>query len=118
MDGCAGNSAPFKKNLEDYLKKHPDWEEYWGQDLDEHGRKLFPRKRRRTSAEPSPALTAKSGPAAGEIPSMHSVWYDSTSILHVYPLDITMSMSWRCSRLTVPFRFQMWDSDSAFAVLF
>jgi len=61
----SGNSAPFKKNLEDYLKKHPDWEEYWGQDLDEHGRKLFPRKRRRTSAEPSPALTAKSGPAAG-----------------------------------------------------
>lgn len=62
----SGNSAPFKKNLEEYLKKHPDWEEYWGQDLDEHGRKLFPRKRRRTSAEPSPALTGKSGPAVGK----------------------------------------------------
>lgn len=52
----SGNSAPFKKNLDEYLRKHPDWEEYWGQDLDEHGRKLFPRKRRRASAEPSPNL--------------------------------------------------------------
>merc|ERR1719198_1895712 len=42
----SGNSAPFRKNLHEYLRKHPDWEEYWGQDLDENGKKLFPRKRR------------------------------------------------------------------------
>jgi hypothetical protein len=35
----SGNSAPFKKNLQDYLRKHPDWEEYVGQDKDENGKK-------------------------------------------------------------------------------
>lgn len=35
----SGNSAPFRKNLQDYLRKHPDWEEYGGQDKDENGKK-------------------------------------------------------------------------------
>merc|ERR1712167_488145 len=44
----SGNSAPFKKNLQEYLRKHPDWEEYVGQDKDENGKKSFaPRKRRK-----------------------------------------------------------------------
>merc|ERR1719478_1518442 len=41
----SGNSAPFKKNLRDYIRKHPDWEEYVGQDKDEiTGKKLSPKK--------------------------------------------------------------------------
>merc|ERR1711881_263638 len=44
----SGNSAPFKKNLQEYLRKHPDWEEYVGQDKDENGKKNFvPKKRRK-----------------------------------------------------------------------
>lgn len=42
----SGNSAPFKKNLHEYLRKHPDWEEYRGQDKDMNGKKLTPKKRR------------------------------------------------------------------------
>ena len=30
----SGNSAPFKRNLQKYLKKHADWHEYIGQDKD------------------------------------------------------------------------------------
>jgi len=44
----SGNSAPFKKNLQDYLRKHPDWEEYAGQDKDENGKKNFAPKKRKT----------------------------------------------------------------------
>merc|ERR1711907_844802 len=40
----SGNSAPFKKNLQEYLRKHPDWEEYVGQDKDVNGKKLSPKK--------------------------------------------------------------------------
>merc|ERR1712096_522053 len=45
----SGNSAPFKKNLQDYLRKHPDWEAYCGQDKDgSTGRKKpTPKKARR-----------------------------------------------------------------------
>lgn len=45
----SGNSAPFKKNLQDYLRKHPDWEAYCGQDKDTiTGRKKpTPKKLRR-----------------------------------------------------------------------
>jgi len=28
----SGNSAPFKKNLQEYIRMHPDWEMYVGQD--------------------------------------------------------------------------------------
>merc|ERR1719409_1021854 len=45
----SGNSAPFKKNLQEYLRKHPDWEEYRGQDKDMNGKKLTPKKRREQS---------------------------------------------------------------------
>lgn len=45
----SGNSAPFKKNLHEYLRKHPDWEQYVGQDKDENGKKsMQPKKRRKT----------------------------------------------------------------------
>merc|ERR1712054_438594 len=41
----SGNSAPFKKNLQEYIRKHPDWEEYVGQDKDaQTGKKLSPKK--------------------------------------------------------------------------
>lgn len=41
----SGNSAPFKKNLQEYIRKHPDWEEYVGQDKDiTTGKKLSPKK--------------------------------------------------------------------------
>jgi hypothetical protein len=41
----SGNSAPFKKNLRDYIRKHPDWEQYVGQDKDAiTGKKLSPKK--------------------------------------------------------------------------
>ena len=43
----SGNSAPFKKNLQEYLRKHPDWEEYVGQDKDETGKKANPQKKRK-----------------------------------------------------------------------
>merc|ERR1711988_1102392 len=43
----SGNSAPFKKNLQEYLEKNPEWEAYIGQDMDENGRKKYaPRKRK------------------------------------------------------------------------
>merc|ERR1711907_622290 len=32
----SGNSAPFRKNLAEYCRKHPDWEEYCGQDKDDY----------------------------------------------------------------------------------
>merc|ERR1711988_1840412 len=41
----SGNSAPFKKNLQEYIRKHPDWEEYVGQDKDENGKKSFAPKK-------------------------------------------------------------------------
>lgn len=44
----SGNSAPFKRNLQRYLKKHPDWQEYTGQDMDANGKR--PNKKRRTQA--------------------------------------------------------------------
>jgi len=47
----SGNSAPFKKNLQEYLRKHPDWEEYIGQDKDENGKKNFVAKKRRKEVE-------------------------------------------------------------------
>lgn len=41
----SGNSAPFKKNLQEYIRKHPDWEEYVGQDKDTMtGKKLSSKK--------------------------------------------------------------------------
>merc|ERR1711934_1317267 len=49
----SGNSAPFKKNLQEYLRKHPDWEEYTGQDKDENGKKSFAPKKRRKDFKPS-----------------------------------------------------------------
>merc|ERR1712144_199908 len=48
----SGNSAPFKKNLQEYLRKHPDWEEYIGQDKDENGKKSFAPKKRRKEMKP------------------------------------------------------------------
>merc|ERR1712164_191236 len=48
----SGNSAPFKKNLQEYLRKHPDWEEYIGQDKDENGKKSFAPKKRRKDVKP------------------------------------------------------------------
>merc|ERR1711907_579931 len=48
----SGNSAPFKKNLQEYLRKHPDWEEYVGQDKDENGTKSFAPKKRRKDVKP------------------------------------------------------------------
>jgi hypothetical protein len=41
----SGNSAPFRKNLAAYFRKHPDWEEYSGQD------KAPAQKRRRVDEE-------------------------------------------------------------------
>jgi len=32
----SGNSAPFRKNLQEYIRKHPDWEVYCGQDKDDY----------------------------------------------------------------------------------
>merc|ERR1711865_294946 len=40
----SGNSAPFKRNLHEYLRKHPDWQEYKGQDVDANGKKLASKK--------------------------------------------------------------------------
>merc|ERR1712164_114708 len=51
----SGNSAPFKKNLQEYLRKHPDWEEYVGQDKDENGKKSFAPKKRRKDFKLTPS---------------------------------------------------------------
>jgi len=53
----SGNSAPFKKNLHEYLRKHPDWEEYVGQDKDENGKKNFVPKKRRKDIIKEPVNT-------------------------------------------------------------
>jgi len=58
----SGNSAPFKRNLQKYLKKHPDWHEYIGQDKDttSSGRRPTPKKRKNPStptATPTKAAT-------------------------------------------------------------
>merc|ERR1711957_240413 len=58
----SGNSAPFKRNLQKYLKKHPDWHEYIGQDKDttSSGRRPTPKKRKNLStptATPTKAAT-------------------------------------------------------------
>merc|ERR1712164_9735 len=57
----SGNSAPFKKNLQEYLRKHPDWEEYIGQDKDENGKKNFAPKKRRKDTKPGDATTKECG---------------------------------------------------------
>lgn len=40
----SGNSAPFRKNLGDYIRKHPEWELYAGQDKEGYvpGQNLVP----------------------------------------------------------------------------
>merc|ERR1712216_17190 len=40
----SGNAAPFRRNLQEYLQKHPDWEEYKGQDKDINGRRVVKRR--------------------------------------------------------------------------
>eukprot|EP00658_Telonema_sp_P-2_P044617 TRINITY_DN3250_c0_g1_i1.p1 TRINITY_DN3250_c0_g1~~TRINITY_DN3250_c0_g1_i1.p1 ORF type:complete len:311 (-),score=75.98 TRINITY_DN3250_c0_g1_i1:242-1174(-) len=75
----SGNSAPFKKNLHEYLRKHPDWEEYRGQDKDMNGKKLTPKKRREqnnnannSNNNSTPATPAKtiSDQSSAQIPSV------------------------------------------------
>lgn len=69
----SGNSAPFKKNLQEYIRKHPDWEEYVGQDKDAQTGKKLPAKKMLPPAprDPShpyyhmPRQGANSAPAAG-----------------------------------------------------
>jgi hypothetical protein len=69
----SGNSAPFKKNLHEYLRKHPDWEEYRGQDKDMNGKKLTPKKRREQNSTPStpmPITPTKNIPSEPPTPQM------------------------------------------------
>merc|ERR1711939_699457 len=70
----SGNSAPFKKNLQEYLRKHPDWEEYVGQDKDENGKKSFAPKKRRKDFKPShsEAKTRQRGAAEAEAAWLHA----------------------------------------------
>lgn len=49
----SGNSAPFKRNLHEYLRKHPDWEEYKDQDVDANGKKVALKKRKIAPAQQS-----------------------------------------------------------------
>eukprot|EP00656_Telonema_subtile_P003045 TRINITY_DN113_c0_g1_i1.p1 TRINITY_DN113_c0_g1~~TRINITY_DN113_c0_g1_i1.p1 ORF type:complete len:355 (+),score=81.75 TRINITY_DN113_c0_g1_i1:169-1233(+) len=68
----SGNSAPFKKNLHEYLRKHPDWEEYRGQDKDMNGKKLTPKKRREqnnnTNNTTTPSTPVAAAPAKAPMP--------------------------------------------------
>jgi len=50
----SGNSAPFKKNLRDYIRKHPDWEQYVGQDKDPVTNKKLPPKKMKAPAPADP----------------------------------------------------------------
>lgn len=71
----SGNSAPFKKNLKDYIRKHPDWEEYVNQDKDAlTGKKLSPKKMKPPAPQdPShPWYTQKSGASMPLSPSAPS----------------------------------------------
>lgn len=50
----SGNSAPFRKNLPEYCRKHPDWEEYCGQDKEDYVPGVCkPQLTPRASASPS-----------------------------------------------------------------
>merc|ERR1711959_529268 len=64
----SGNSAPFKKNLHEYLRKHPDWEEYVGQDKDESGKKTNAPKKRKLDegvmVKPFPKSSSRGPPRA------------------------------------------------------
>ena len=60
----SGNSAPFKRNLQRYLKKHPDWQEYNGQDA--NGNR--PNKKRRNQAFPAKAAPIPAPAKAASIP--------------------------------------------------
>lgn len=55
----SGNSAPFKKNLKEYIRKHPDWEEYVGQDKDSNGKKLSQKKAKAPEMEMSPPASPR-----------------------------------------------------------
>jgi len=79
----SGNSAPFRRNLANYFKKHPDWEEYVGQDKAPDGKK---RKRPDSpSGEPEsvPVRTVK--PKVPE-PAMRGSGYDAAPARRATPL--------------------------------
>lgn len=90
----SGNSAPFKKNLHEYLRKHPDWEEYQGQDKDMNGKKLTPKKRREqnnnnasvpsTPTSNPPATPTKAPMPEPSAPQMPAIEVTETVALYVH----------------------------------
>merc|ERR1711871_346084 len=77
----SGNSAPFKKNLQEYLRKHPDWEEYVGQDKDENGKKnVMPKKRRKEITPAKPELPIKVELVRKTVPTMRPGMVDSYAL--------------------------------------
>jgi len=65
----SGNSAPFKRNLQKYLKKHPDWQEYIGQDKETSGKRPTPKKRRNPGSTPTATPTKAATKAATKTPT-------------------------------------------------
>jgi len=54
----SGNSAPFRKNLGEYIRKHPEWELYAGQDKEGYvpGANLVPPQRAPSRQSPTSAV--------------------------------------------------------------
>jgi len=107
----SGNSAPFKRNLEEYLRKHPDWQEYVGQDKDTNGKRLMPKKRRNPSSTPQPTPTKAPTTPAEQITDFLPDESETCEPVPLYIRPVECAMEVRAQQLDV--KRKLYESEEA-----